>query len=154
MVAISPAHDYVAFTANGALWLRPMEGERSWEPLLESEVNQVGPAISPDGQWITYLSGDTGRAEVYVQRFPDLGERQQISTEGGMDPAWSPDGQALFFLGLRGGGVPPDEMAVVTIDLGPSLSVGNRKCCSTMRPIDAVWLMGACMTSPRTASGS
>ena len=102
-----------------------MEGERSWEPLLESEVNQVGPAISPDGQWITYLSGDTGRAEVYVQRFPDLGERQQISTEGGMDPAWSPDGQALFFLGLRGGGVPPDEMAVVTIDLGPSLSVGN-----------------------------
>ena len=59
-----------------------------------------------------------------LQRFPDLGERQQISTEGGLDPTWSPNGQALFFLGLRGDGV-PDEMAVVNIDLGPPLSVGN-----------------------------
>ena len=59
-----------------------------------------------------------------MQRFPDLGERQQISTEGGMDPTWSPDGQALFYLGSRGGGG-PDEMAVVTIDPGPPLSVGN-----------------------------
>ena len=100
-----------------------MEGERSWEPLLESETTEVAPAVSPDGQWIAYLSTDTGRREVYVQRFPDLGERQQISTEGGGDPLWSPDGQALFFLG--GGDVPPDEMAVVTIDPGPPLSVGN-----------------------------
>ncbi len=32
--------------------------------------------------------------------------------------------QALFYLGTRGGGG-PDEMAVVTIDPGPPLSVGN-----------------------------
>ena len=101
-----------------------MEGERSWVPLLESEALEVAPAISPGGQWIAYRSDETGRAEVYVQRFPDLGERQQISTEGGMDPTWSPDGQALFYLGIRGGGG-PDEMAVVTIAPGPPLSVGN-----------------------------
>ena len=101
-----------------------MEGERSWVQLLESEVDELEPAISPDGQWIAYGSNDTGRNEVYVQRFPDLGERQQISTEGGIDATWSPDGQALFYLGTRGGGG-PDEMAVVTIDPGPPLSVGN-----------------------------
>ena len=101
-----------------------MEGERSWEPLLETEALEYAPAISPDGQWIAYVSSDTGRHEVYVQRFPDLGERQQISTEGGIDPTWSPDGQALFYLGTRGGGA-PDEMAGVTIDPGPPLSVGN-----------------------------
>ena len=101
-----------------------VEGERSWEPLLESEANEVVPAISPDGQWLAYMSDETGRLEVYVQRFPDLGERQQISTEGGMNPIWSPDGQALYYLGTRGGGA-PDEMAVVTIDPGPPLSVGN-----------------------------
>ena len=101
-----------------------VEGERSWVPLLETETREIAPAISPDGQWIAYVSGETGRFEVYVQRFPDLGERQQISTEGGMDPTWSPDGRALFYLGTRGGGG-PDEMAVVTIDSGPPLSVGN-----------------------------
>ena len=92
--------------------------------LLETEALEYAPAISPDGQWIAYVSSDTGRHEVYVQRFPDLGERQQISTEGGIDPTWSPDGQALFYLGTRGGGA-PDEMAGVTIDPGPPLSVGN-----------------------------
>ena len=58
-----------------------------------------------------------------MQRFPELGLRQQISTDGGMHPTWSPDGRALFYLGTRGGGG-PDEMAVVTIDPGPPLSVG------------------------------
>ncbi len=61
-----------------------MEGGRSWEALLETEALAFAPAISPDGQWIAYGSNETGRFEVYVQRFPDLGERQQISTDGGI----------------------------------------------------------------------
>ena len=101
-----------------------LAGEPSWEPLLDSEAGEFGPAISPDGQWIAYVSDETGRNEVYVQRFPDLGERQQVSTDGGLDPLWSPDGRALYYLGLRGGGG-PGEVAVVTIDPGTSLSVGN-----------------------------
>ena len=109
---------------SGDIGVLTMEGERSWEPLLELEAVEFGPAISPDGQWIAYVSNETGRNEVYVQRFPDHGGRQPISTEGGLDPTWSPDGQALFYLGIRGGGG-PDEMAVVTIDPGPPLSVGN-----------------------------
>ena len=100
-----------------------MEGERSWTRLIDTDAVEAGPRISPDGRWITYMSSDTGRWEVYVQRFPELGLRQPISTDGGMDPIWSPDGRALFYLGTRGGG-DPDEMVVVTIDPGPPLSVG------------------------------
>ena len=101
-----------------------VEGERSWVPLLDSEATERVATISPDGQWIAYVSDETGRGEVYVQRFPNLGERQQVSTDGGVDPTWSPDGRALFYLGTRGRGG-PDEMAVVTLDPGPPLSVGN-----------------------------
>ena len=101
-----------------------MEGERSWEPLLETETLEFAPVISPDGQWIAYVSNETGRFEVYVQRFPDLGERQQISTDGGVDPLWSPDGQELYYLGLRTGAAPVD-MHVVSIEPGASLSVGT-----------------------------
>ena len=99
-------------------------GARSWTPLLATNARESDPAISPDGQWIAYASGETGRVEVYVQRFPELGLRQQISTDGGLRPAWSPDARALFYLGTRGGSS-PQEMAVVTIDPGPPLSVGN-----------------------------
>ena len=132
-----------------------MEGERSWVPLLESEANEVGPAISPDGQWIAYLSPDTRRREVYVQRFPDLGERQQISTKGGIDPTWSPGGQALFsFLGYAAVVFHRMRWRSSPSTRGHPSPWGTRKCCSTMRPIDAIRVMGACMTSPRTASGS
>ena len=74
-----------------------MEDEGSWEPLLESDANETAPTLSLDGGWIAYASDVTGRSEIYVERFPDLGDRQLISTDGGTDPLWSPDGSELFY---------------------------------------------------------
>jgi serine/threonine-protein kinase len=53
--------------------------------------------VSPDGRWIAYESDDTGQYEVYVARFPDLSDRQQISTSGGRSPLWSRNGHELFY---------------------------------------------------------
>jgi len=58
------------------------------------------PAFSPDGHWLAYASGETGRTEVYVQPFPGPGGKVPISTAGGAFPVWSPNGHELFFLGL------------------------------------------------------
>ena len=112
-------------TASGTsdIGVLSMEGEPSWEPLFGTDIDEYGPVLSPDGQWVAYVSTDTGQPEVYVQRFPDLGERQQISTDGGIDPLWSPDGRALYYLGTGGGA--PDDMRVVSIDPGPPFSVGR-----------------------------
>ena len=121
--------------------------------LAATAVGEFDPVISPDGHWIAYVSGETGRGEVYVQRFPELGLRQQISTDGGLRPAWSPDGRAIFYLGTRGGGV-PDEMAVVTIDPGPPLSVGTPEVLFDYAPYLTSLEGGANTTSTRTASGS
>ena len=58
----------------------PVDGDGAWEPLLDTEADELAPAISPDGQWITYTSNRTGTREIYVQRFPELGGEQLVST--------------------------------------------------------------------------
>ena len=48
-----------------------------------------GMSVSPDGRWLAYHSDETGRFEVYALSFPDLGTKQQVSSEGGVLPRWS-----------------------------------------------------------------
>ena len=56
-------------------------------------------SLSPDGRWLAYMSAQPGiRPEVYVQPIPPTGEKHQITTNGGINPLWSPDGKELFFL--------------------------------------------------------
>ena len=97
--------------------LLSMEGERASEMLFDTEFQEAAPAISPDGGWIAYHSDETGQNEVYVPRFPGLGDKEAISTDGGGQPLWSPDGKELFY---RNG----DEMMVVPVETDPTFSAG------------------------------
>ena len=55
--------------------------------------------VSPDGRWLAYNSDRSGHMEVYVQRYPITdGERWQVSTAGGENPAWTRDGRELFYM--------------------------------------------------------
>ncbi len=64
----------------------------------EAEFTEGGPALSPDGRWLAYHSDRTGRFEVYVSPFPDVGSSLvRVSTEGGFGPLWSHSGDELFF---------------------------------------------------------
>jgi Tol biopolymer transport system component len=53
--------------------------------------------LSPDGKWIAYRVNETGRSNIYVQRFPPTGSKLQISIEGGSEPSWRGDGKELYF---------------------------------------------------------
>jgi serine/threonine-protein kinase len=56
------------------------------------------PQLSPDGRWLAYAADDeSGRREIYVQPYPGLGGKFQISTGGGNEPQWSRDGRELFY---------------------------------------------------------
>ena len=46
---------------------------------------------------MAYESNMSGRDEIYIERYPELGNRQLISTGGGNLPSWSQDGRELFF---------------------------------------------------------
>ena len=52
-----------------------------------------------------------------MERFPDLGDRRLVSTDGGEDPLWSPDGKELFYRSLGGG------MMVVAVDTEPTFTL-------------------------------
>ena len=112
--------DYVMSDTGTDIGVLSMEGERTWEPLINTEANEEAPAISPDGQWIAYTSDETGERVIYVERFPQRGGKEAISQPGSWHPTWSPDGRELFYVTDRG-----QRLMVVSVELGPTLQVGE-----------------------------
>jgi eukaryotic-like serine/threonine-protein kinase len=77
------------------------------EPFLQTPFSERAPAFSADGKWLAYQSDESGTNEIYVQSFPDPGDRRQISNGGGRFPVWSPNGRELFYQN------PEDKIMVV-----------------------------------------
>lgn len=74
-----------------------MDGDLSIRPVLQSPSNETGPALSPDGRWLAYVSDESGRNEVYVSSFPGAQGKWQVSVDGGTEPLWSHDGSEIFY---------------------------------------------------------
>jgi serine/threonine-protein kinase len=66
-------------------------------PFLNSQSWETHPEFSPEGRWIAYTSNESKRYEVYVRAFPGPGIKQQISTEGGIEPLWARNDKQLFY---------------------------------------------------------
>ena len=91
------------------------------EELLNTEFVEVYSDVSPDGNWIAYMSDESGQFEVYARPFPDVdGGRWQISRAGGLAPRWAPDGRALYFFSENS-----TEMMVAAVETEPTFSPGN-----------------------------
>ncbi len=86
--------------------------------VLQTRFSESSLHISPDGHWAAYNSNESGRSEIYVQAFQVLGAKLMISTDGGAEPHWSPDGRELFY---RKG----DTMIGVTLTFGASITAGT-----------------------------
>ena len=67
------------------------------ELLLGTTYSEHSAMISPDGQFVAYVSDESGQDEVYVRPFPDLGQVIHISVDGGTEPLWRRDGGELFY---------------------------------------------------------
>jgi serine/threonine-protein kinase len=85
-------------------------------PVVAGAFDEYEPALSPDGRWLAYVSDESGLPEVYVRPFPNTADgKWQISTDGGIEPAWSRDGSELFFRSLDG-----QSIEVADMQRGPS----------------------------------
>jgi Tol biopolymer transport system component len=98
--------------AHAEIWAASV-AQRQVMPLLQTQFDNMNPAISPTQDYLAFSTNETGRPEVYAQRLetgdsPKLsGERMQVSHEGGRIPRWSRDGKELFFLS-------PDDRIMAT----------------------------------------
>ena len=91
----------VAESAKPRLYLRTPSKE-SWA--------RFSPEPSP--RWLAYQSDESGRAEVYIQTFPEARGKLRISQRGGSFPTWGPDGHTLYYLSLD------NKLVVVSLKLG------------------------------------
>ena len=66
-------------------------------PLLVSNATEADPAIRPGGDWLAYVSNETGRGEVYLVRLPSGEDKRQVSVDGGATAHWNGQGDELFF---------------------------------------------------------
>jgi len=105
-------------TSASDVWVLPLQGDHTPHPYLATPYSESDAHFSPDGKWVAYTSDESGRPEVYVQRFPDPGDKVQISTLGGGSPRWSPDGHELYFLSIN------RQLTAVPISLTNPLHVG------------------------------
>jgi serine/threonine-protein kinase len=73
-------------------------GQRRVDALVQTSFVEFNADISPDGRWLAYQSNESGSFEIYVRPFPKVdGGRWQVSTGGGIKPAWSRNGRELFY---------------------------------------------------------
>jgi eukaryotic-like serine/threonine-protein kinase len=85
---------------NGHLRLVPADGSgppREFQTEGDGYYEQAG-LVSPDGQWISYISNRTGREDVYLRRLQG-GGTWQVSPAGGSGVRWGRDSRELFFVG-------------------------------------------------------
>ncbi len=89
-------------------------------PFLTTRFDEAEPAISPDGQWIAYVSDESEGDQVYVRAFPDGGRPWPISLEVAWAPAWGSTSADLFYQTREG-------LKRARLDLSDGVRVGSRE---------------------------
>ncbi len=107
-------------TTGRDIWVLPLEGKRTPWTYLQTPFDEWSPLVSPDGRWLVYVSDRSGRAEVYVGAFPDPRGQWQVSSGGGKEPLWAPNGRELFY---RSG----SKIVAVAVEMEPVFTVGTRE---------------------------
>ena len=94
---------------NYDIMVAPLDKSAPPVAVVATKGRESAPRLSPDGRWLAYGSNESGRAEVYVQSFPDGHGRRQISRDGGGAARWRGDSKELYFV------TGPDHLMAVSI---------------------------------------
>jgi len=79
------------------IFILQLFGDRKLFPYVQTKFAESRSKFSPDVHWIAYASNESGKYEVYVDSFPQAGNKVHISTNGGHYPQWGKDGKDLYY---------------------------------------------------------
>jgi DNA-binding winged helix-turn-helix (wHTH) protein/Tol biopolymer transport system component len=106
--------------ADTDLWILPLDDAAKPRPLIATDGNEAAARLHPGGAFVAYQSDRSGQDEVYVAPYPVGIPSTRVSTEGGVNPRWSQDGDELFYQSGR-------TMWSVDVAVGPEIHRGAPK---------------------------
>jgi Tol biopolymer transport system component len=117
----SPDGRSILHQAGNDIWIITVDtGEAV--PLTTTPFTEAQARFSPNGQWIAYVSNESGRNEVYVRTLAGSGRRRAASATGGSEPQWRADGRELFYVAEDG-----RLMAVTVESEGESITIDGAR---------------------------
>jgi serine/threonine-protein kinase len=84
---------------------------------LKGPEFELNASFSPDARYVAYVSTELGAPEVFIRPVIGEGGVRRVSTEGGVEPHWSPNGELFFRNGNR--------ILAVDVKTQPDLVVGT-----------------------------
>ena len=103
------------------IWFLPVSDGARETCVISGPWENRSPAMSPDGQWLAYLSGQAGALDVWVVPTSggeprQLTERTNPLDESRWVPRWSPDGRWIAYVSSRSGERNNDDVWISSID--------------------------------------
>jgi Tol biopolymer transport system component/tRNA A-37 threonylcarbamoyl transferase component Bud32 len=119
---VSPGGDVLAYTERTTsgvynIWTLKLSGPPSPALVRPSPFQQYDFRYSPDGRYYSFISTESGRAELYASAITG-GVATRVSKDGASAARWSRDGSELLYLSLDG------RMEAVPVRTTPALSLG------------------------------
>jgi dipeptidyl aminopeptidase/acylaminoacyl peptidase len=131
----SPDGKYIAFNSSlgmADLWVYAVdEGEA--RPFVTGEFDEGYARFSPDSSWLSYVSNESGRYELYLTRFPEGKGKWQL-TKIGADwiLGWNDAGNEIYYVDLDG------KLCSVNVELADQVVVDNPECLFEVQ-LDRSW---------------
>ena len=106
----------------------PVEDPASWYALVQNGHDNYHPTFSPDGNWVVYMSVESGDPAIYLRSFDPDGGTWPVSTGFGIQPRFNDDGTMIIWVGEDG----MEAVSVNYTDRGPEISK-DRKLLTKLR---------------------
>jgi Tol biopolymer transport system component len=101
------------------VWILPLDGSKP-HPFAATPATEVSGRFSPDGRWLSYVSDESGREELFIAPFPGPGEKRQVSKDGAEGSWWLGDGHQIAYM-------QSSDRKLIVVDLsirGATLEIG------------------------------
>ena len=107
-------------------------------PYLREPGDQRSARFSPDGGWVVYEEfSESRQSEVFIDTFPERHGKTRISTDGGFDAHWNPQGGEVFYRSLAG------KLMAVTLKMDKSSADVSKAQELFTLPVSALPLLGS-----------